>query len=132
MKNQLFYKSQGFAAGVGAAGAADTSGTFINDGSPLTLPIKQPNISTMVDALKAISDENRYRIVQLLSKDSLCVCEIEKRLDLPQNLVSHHLSVLKKAGLIKDCRCGKNNYYSLNKKSLNKIIKMLIKLGEEK
>ena len=84
----------------------------------------------MIDMLKAIAEENRLEIIKLLSDKSLCVCEIEAKINLPQNLVSHHLSVLKKAGLIDDCRCGKNNYYSLNKKSLNRLNKSLIKLGE--
>ena len=86
----------------------------------------------MIDMMKAIAEENRLQIVKLLSKGSLCVCEIEAKLKIPQNLVSHHLAVLKKVGLIENCRCGKNNYYSLNKKALNKITKLLIKLGEEK
>lgn len=86
----------------------------------------------MIDALKAIAEGNRLEIVKLLSGGSLCVCEIEAKLKIPQNLVSHHLAVLKKAGLIEDCRCGKNNHYSLNKKALNKLIKSLTKLGEEK
>lgn len=86
----------------------------------------------MIDALKAIAEENRLEIVKQLSGGSLCVCEIEEKLKIPQNLVSHHLAVLKKAGIIEDCRCGKNNYYSLNKKELNKVTKSLIKLGEEK
>ena len=83
----------------------------------------------MIDMLKALSEDNRLEIVKLLSKKSLCVCEIEAKLKISQNLVSHHLSVLKKAGLIDDCRCGKNNYYSLNKKSFNKILKLLTKIG---
>jgi ArsR family transcriptional regulator len=88
------------------------------------------NISTMIDMLKAVAEENRFQIIKLLSKKSLCVCEIEAKLKIPQNLVSHHLSVLKKAGLIEDCRCGKNNYYTLNKQSLNKLNEILTKLGE--
>lgn len=84
----------------------------------------------MIDMLRAVAEDNRLEIIQLLSKKSLCVCEIEAKLDISQNLVSHHLSVLKKAGLIDDCRCGKNNYYSLNKKSIRKIAKILTKIGE--
>jgi len=84
----------------------------------------------MIDTLKAIAEDNRFQIIQLLSKKSLCVCEIEEKLNIPQNLVSHHLSVLKKTGLIDDCRCGKNNYYTLNKQSLKKLNKILTKLGE--
>jgi len=84
----------------------------------------------MIDMLKALAEENRFQIIKLLSEKSLCVCEIEVKLKIPQNLVSHHLSVLKKAGLITDCRCGKNNFYTLNKQSFNKLNRVLIKIGE--
>lgn len=88
-------------------------------------------ISIMVDMLKALAEDNRLEIVNLLAQGSLCVCEIEERIKLPQNLVSHHLAVLKKSGLIEDCRCGKNNYYSLNRKGLKKITRLLITLGDK-
>lgn len=81
--------------------------------------------------LKAIAEENRFQIIKLLSEKSLCVCEIEEKLKIPQNLVSHHLSVLKKANLIDDCRCGKNIFYMLNRQSFNKLNKVLIKIGEK-
>lgn len=84
----------------------------------------------MIDMLKALSEDNRFKIVKLLSSKSLCVCEIEEKLAISQNLVSHHLSVLKKAGLVDDCRCGKNNYYTLNIQNMNKLTKLLTKLGE--
>lgn len=84
----------------------------------------------MIDMLKAITDENRLKIIKVLNKGSLCVCDIEKELKLPQNLVSHHLSVLKEAKIVENCRCGKNNFYSLNKKTINKLIKALSQLGE--
>ena len=84
----------------------------------------------MIDMLKAIAEENRFRIIELISKKSLCVCEIESILKIPQNLVSHHLSILKKTGLVENCRCGKNNYYSLNKQSMNKLKIVITKLGE--
>lgn len=80
--------------------------------------------------IKALAEVNRFQIVNLLSSGPLCVCEIEVKLEIPQNLVSHHLAVLKKAGLIDNCRCGKNNYYSLNKISINKLNKVITKLGE--
>ena len=86
----------------------------------------------MIDMFKALADNNRLKIIQLLSKESMCVCQIEEKLDIAQNLVSHHLSILKKAGIIDDCRCGKNNFYSLNKDLLKEVSKNLSKLaGEE-
>lgn len=84
----------------------------------------------MIDMFKALADQNRLKIIELLSNKPLCVCEIEKNLDLPQNLVSHHLSVLKEAKIVENCKCGKNNYYSLNKKALSRLATKINKLGK--
>lgn len=53
-----------------------------------------------MDFLKVISEENRLKILCILRKQEKCVCEIWQFLDLPQNLISHHLKVLKDSGLI--------------------------------
>ena len=55
----------------------------------------------LADLLKALSDETRLRIYSLLAKAELCVCEIEDILNLSQSLVSNHLAVLRRAGLVK-------------------------------
>jgi ArsR family transcriptional regulator len=52
-------------------------------------------------ALKALADETRLRIFVLLTRQELCVCEIEDILGLSQSLVSNHLAVLRQAGLVK-------------------------------
>ena len=84
------------------------------------------------DIFKALSDETRLRIVNLIltSGKSLCVCEIVYALKLPQYLVSRHLGILKNSGLIKGRKEGKWIYYSLNKKDLN-FKKELFKLLEK-
>jgi ArsR family transcriptional regulator len=51
--------------------------------------------------LKALADETRLRIFALLTRQELCVCEIEDMLNLSQSLVSNHLAVLRRAGLVK-------------------------------
>jgi len=48
----------------------------------------------------AIGDSNRIRILLLLSKREMCVCELESALGLPQPTVSHHLGLLEQAGLL--------------------------------
>jgi|SRR6056297_202931 len=53
-----------------------------------------------VEILKAIADENRLRILNLLSRNLLCVCEIETMLELNQSNISRHLAKLRKAGII--------------------------------
>jgi len=84
----------------------------------------------MTDMLKALADPNRLKIVKFLSDKPKCVCEIEEALGLPQNLVSHHLSALKEANIVENCRCGKKQFYSLNKKVLNEFSTKINKLGE--
>jgi DNA-binding transcriptional ArsR family regulator len=54
--------------------------------------------------LKALADDTRLRIFALLTKAELCVCEIEDILGLPQSLVSNHLAVLRRVGLVESRR----------------------------
>ncbi len=63
---------------------------------------------------KALSDSNRIRIVKMLQKKSLCVCEIKDVLKLATSTVSKHLSILRKAGLIVDWKDGKWINYKIN------------------
>lgn len=59
---------------------------------------------TLVEAaavLKAIADPNRLRILDLLSQTESCNAELKEKLGLPPNLLSHHLSVLREAGLVR-------------------------------
>lgn len=50
--------------------------------------------------LGAIGDSSRIKILLLLSKREMCVCEIESALGVPQPTASHHLGVLEQAGLV--------------------------------
>jgi len=63
---------------------------------------------------KALSDKNRIRIVKMLQKKSLCVCEIKAVLKLATSTVSKHLSILREAGLIVDWKDGKWINYKIN------------------
>ena len=74
---------------------------------------------------KALSDGTRLRIVKLLERGELCVCDIVAALDLVQPKVSFHLSTLKQAGLIKDRKQGKWIHYSLNEADLFKRMLMV-------
>jgi ArsR family transcriptional regulator len=52
-----------------------------------------------VKVMKALSDPNRVKILKMLERDSMCVCELECALGLAQPTVSKHLKVLEEAGL---------------------------------
>ena len=53
-----------------------------------------------IKVMKALSDPNRVKIVKLLQRKVLCVCEIQGALGLAQSTVSKHLKILEEAGLI--------------------------------
>ena len=55
---------------------------------------------------KALSEATRLRILSLLNRGELCVCEIEAALDLPQSTVSRHLALLRQADLVQGRRKG--------------------------
>lgn len=63
--------------------------------------------------LKALGDPIRLRIVNLLSQSELCVGDIAEFMELEVVTVSHHLQVLKHAGLVTPRREGKYIYYAL-------------------
>jgi DNA-binding transcriptional ArsR family regulator len=66
------------------------------------------------EVFKALGDETRIRIVRLLAKRSLCVCQIVDALGEPQYKVSRHLGILKRAGILVDRREGTWMHYSLH------------------
>lgn len=68
---------------------------------------------TVVASLKFLSDRNRLRIVQILTRRESCVCELIGHLELPQPLVSYHLRRLREAGLVRSRRKAQWVYYSI-------------------
>ncbi len=81
-----------------------------------------------VELFKALSDETRIRVMKLLvnCKKPICVCEIVDSLQLPQYLVSRHLNILKRAGLVEDSREGTWVSYSIPRQPIP-LLQQLIK-----
>ncbi len=71
------------------------------------------------DAMKAVGDPTRVRILKILEGGELCVCQIIAVIALGQSTISKHLFLLRAAGLIKDRRDKKWIHYSLDGKSGN-------------
>ncbi len=63
--------------------------------------------------MKALSDPNRVRVLKLLERGELCVCEIQNLLGLAQSTVSKHMKLLEDAGLVERNREGTWILYSL-------------------
>ena len=81
--------------------------------------------SDVVESLKALADPTRLRILELLkakgrsccgliarSEPGLCACDIERAVGLSQAAVSHHMGLLRRAGLVHAEKRGRWMYYS--------------------
>jgi len=75
-------------------------------------------MSDAVQLFKALADETRLRILNLLCRRELCVCQIVEVLGVGQSKASRHLATLRHAGLVTDRREGLWMYYSLSDPSV--------------
>lgn len=76
-----------------------------------------PQLGTLPQMLKVLADATRLRIVGLLTQRELCVCDLEDLLGVSQSMTSHHLGVLRRAGLLlqrREERDARWVYYRLN------------------
>lgn len=73
----------------------------------------------VLTSLKAVSEEIRIRLLLLLMDREACVCELMSVFNMAQSKLSHHLIMLRDAGLLQDEKCGKWNYYRVSTKMLS-------------
>ncbi|MDR7533621.1 MAG: metalloregulator ArsR/SmtB family transcription factor [Armatimonadota bacterium] len=79
--------------------------------------------------LAALSDPVRLGIVELLSEhDSLCVCDIVEAFPVGQPTISHHLRLLRHAGLVDVERRGHWAFYGLRRDVLKRVVQDLVRL----
>lgn len=72
-------------------------------------------------ALVALADPVRLRIILMLREREQCVCHLTEVLELSQGTISHHMSILKRAGLVRDRRDPDDTrwvYYALDESSV--------------
>ncbi len=82
-------------------------------------------LTDVTNLYKALSDETRLKILKLLEKGELCVCDLVAAFNTVQPKISFHLAILKEAGLIKDRKEGKWSYYSLKDDEIFKRLLLL-------
>ncbi|MBT3389110.1 MAG: winged helix-turn-helix transcriptional regulator [Chloroflexi bacterium] len=100
-------------------------------------------ITNTVEFAKALADETRQKIMALCCCELVSVNDLVEKLDVAQPTVSHHLKILKNAGLVKSERRGKQVFYTLDQESLargccqvaedfapNQPVKMVISVPE--
>ncbi len=87
-------------------------------------------MSDIVTIFKTLADETRLRVLKLLGRGELCVCEIAHALDLEQPRLSFHLRILKEAGIVLDRRQERWIFYRLNESDI--FIRFLLMAVSEK
>jgi ArsR family transcriptional regulator len=107
----------------------------------MNILIKEVVIMELVKVLKALGDENRVRVLNLLRKRNMCVCELESVLRITQSNVSRHLQKLKEADIIDFEKQGLYVFYKINdpileqypfiQNILNREFDRINKLGED-
>jgi ArsR family transcriptional regulator len=71
------------------------------------------DVRPLTRLFRALGDETRLRIVALLAHGELCVCHIERALELGQSTASRQLGILKSAGVVDSRRDGTWVYYAI-------------------
>ncbi|HPE62664.1 MAG TPA: metalloregulator ArsR/SmtB family transcription factor [Methanothrix sp.] len=90
----------------------------------LTENLDEGRLVAGAEVFKAMADPCRLAILELLRGGELCVCEIMTALDRPQSSTSHHLSILKGAGLVKERKEGKWSRYRLSDGAVIEMMKL--------
>ncbi len=72
------------------------------------------NVMNLSQIFKALGDPTRLKIIDSLSREELCVCDIADLLEMNQSAISHQLRVLRNLRLVKYRKEGKSAIYSLD------------------
>lgn len=98
--------------------------TSLHEGQSLSGPAPLPpedTLGLLTRVLRAMAHEKRLRILALLAEGEMCVCDITEGLGISQPLASHHLRVLKDAGLVRDRHDAQWVYYRLDLEALRRF-----------
>jgi ArsR family transcriptional regulator len=84
-----------------------------------------PGAGGEVALLQAVADPIRWAVLEALSDDQRCVCDLQERVPVPGNLLSYHLKVLREAGLIVATRRGRWIDYALAEDAREQMLRAL-------
>lgn len=82
----------------------------------------------MIEVMKALADENRFKIIEMLLEKKYCVRAISRYLDISEPGVSQHLKVLKSCGLVTGKKDGHFMHYRVNEDKILDLSEYLAKL----
>ena len=85
-----------------------------------------------VPAFKALSDETRLKIIDMLSCGEMCACKILEAFSISQSTLSYHMKTLVVSGLVNGVRDGAWMRYTLNKDKTSVIVAFLTEITNDK
>ena len=85
-----------------------------------------------VPVIKALSDETRLKIVDLLSCGEMCACKILEQFSITQPTLSYHMKILTECGIVDGRREGAWMHYSLNIERKEELLNFLMRLFNNK
>ncbi|SNS18995.1 transcriptional regulator, ArsR family [Anaerovirgula multivorans] len=83
------------------------------------------------EVLKTISDESRFKIINILLNYDLCVGGLAKQLNISKPAVSQHLQVLRKIGLVTGEKRGYYTHYVVNRSLLKQVGEKIIEIASK-
>ncbi|MEI7471491.1 MAG: autorepressor SdpR family transcription factor [Chitinophagaceae bacterium] len=81
---------------------------------------------------KALNDTTRREILSMLKKKDLTAGEIAEQFQISKPSISHHLDLLKQAGLVESVKEGQYIFYSLNTTVMDEIVKWFVQFKSKK
>jgi len=84
----------------------------------------EEELTAEMKVFKALADATRLKILKLLSGGELCICEMMLALKRPQSSVSHNLSILEDAGLVKERKEGKWCRYRISEGTVTDMLNL--------
>lgn len=79
-----------------------------------------------IEVMKALSDETRVDILYIIGNSEINVNEIAKNCKVSRPTISHHLQIMKRAGILTSRKSGKEMYYSINKYKLTSLAETIL------
>ena len=86
----------------------------------------------IADFFKILGDTTRTKILFALDKKEMCVCDIANVLNMSKSSISHHLGTLRRSGIVRCRKEGKEVYYMLDDDHVKKVIEVAIEHIEHK
>lgn len=89
-------------------------------------------LNKMAEFFSILGDTTRTRILYALDKNELCVCDIANVLGMSKSSISHQLGTLRRSGIVKCRKVGKEVFYMLDDEHVQEVFEVAIKHIEHK